>query len=46
MALSPLAGQDGVEFAIRSGGFGACFFLLLGFGVESRQEVAYDEVCY
>ena len=46
MALSSLACEYSVEFAICGGGFGACFFLLLGFGVESRQEVAYDEVCY
>lgn len=44
--LSPLPGQYGVEFASRGRGFGACFFLLLCFRVESRQEVAYDEVCY
>lgn len=45
MALSPLACQYGVELARCGARFGACFFLLLGFGVEACEEVANDEVC-
>jgi hypothetical protein len=43
---SALARQYGAEFAICGRGFGACFFFLLRFGVEAREEVADDKVCY
>jgi hypothetical protein len=46
VAFPPLAAQDGIEFAGRGGGFGACFFLLLGVGVEPGEEVANDKVGY
>ena len=44
VALPPLAAQDGIEFAGRGGGFGACFFFLLGVWIESCEQVADDEV--
>jgi hypothetical protein len=46
MALSPLPCQDGVEFPRRGRGFGACFLFLLGFGIEAREQIPYDEVGY
>jgi hypothetical protein len=46
VAFPPFAGEDGVEFAGCSGGFGACFFLLLGIRVESCKQVTDDEVGY
>lgn len=46
IALPPLARQYGVEFAVCGRGFGACFLLLLGFGVEAREQVADDKVGY
>jgi hypothetical protein len=46
VAFPPLAAQDGIEFAGRGGGFGACFFFLLGVGVEPCEQVADDKVGY
>lgn len=44
VALAALAGQDGVELAGGGRCLGAGLFLLLGVGVEAREQVADDKV--
>lgn len=44
MTHSPFASQNGIELACGCRRFGACFFFLLGLGVESSEEVADDKV--